>query len=371
MKRFYEGLILYACACYFLAQQRVDKREKSYYNMTKLSLNNKRKNGCDSVPSSYKPKTINALMRHLRDDCNLSINGSTQKKQLINYGYYHGYKGYRFYKTRSNIIAYTDFSQIIAVIDYDNKLKSVFYADIMFLETALKNIVIDEIVSDMCSASFDDVYRQKMSDFPNNSRLRLKRLKLRDKIHTTLSRKYSDKDVMISHFYDRGEDVPLWAIFETLSLGDFAYFVDCLDETTRKNLLTKLSLLSSSDTNNQLLSNILYTIKSFRNAIAHNNIVFDTRFKDRADNKNVLGWITAETSIIGLKFEYLTDYLILICCLLKKVENTTDRADRLISQYIDCINDAYERLPINIYNKIVSTDVRPKVESLKKYIKFK
>ena len=42
-------------------------------------------------------KSINALMRHLRTDCGITINGSTQKRQLINTGYYHGYKGYRFF----------------------------------------------------------------------------------------------------------------------------------------------------------------------------------------------------------------------------------------------------------------------------------
>lgn len=38
-------------------------------------------------------QTINGLMRHLRNDCNIHISGSKQKQQLINYGYYHGYKG--------------------------------------------------------------------------------------------------------------------------------------------------------------------------------------------------------------------------------------------------------------------------------------
>lgn len=46
-----------------------------------------------------RPQTINGLMRHLRNDCNIQIKGSFQKQQLISYGYYHGYKGYRFIKT--------------------------------------------------------------------------------------------------------------------------------------------------------------------------------------------------------------------------------------------------------------------------------
>ena len=45
-----------------------------------------------------KAKTINGLMVHLRDDCNIDINGSKEKLQLVQYGYYHGYKGYRFLK---------------------------------------------------------------------------------------------------------------------------------------------------------------------------------------------------------------------------------------------------------------------------------
>ena len=80
-------------------------------------------------------------MRHLRNDCNIQISGSYQKQQLISYGYYHGYKGYRFIKNRHNQIPYTDFSEVVAVIEYDNNLKSALYSDLMFIETAIKNIV--------------------------------------------------------------------------------------------------------------------------------------------------------------------------------------------------------------------------------------
>ena len=45
-------------------------------------------------------KTINGLMRHLRDN-EIQISGSIQKRQLMNTGYFHGYKGYRFFKCAS------------------------------------------------------------------------------------------------------------------------------------------------------------------------------------------------------------------------------------------------------------------------------
>ena len=40
-------------------------------------------------------KTTDGLMRHLRDN-GITISGSTQKRQLINTGYFHGYKGIDF-----------------------------------------------------------------------------------------------------------------------------------------------------------------------------------------------------------------------------------------------------------------------------------
>ncbi len=42
-------------------------------------------------------KTTDGLMRHLRES-GIDISGSLQKRQLINTGYFHGYKGYRFFK---------------------------------------------------------------------------------------------------------------------------------------------------------------------------------------------------------------------------------------------------------------------------------
>lgn len=47
-------------------------------------------------------KSTDALMRHLRDN-GIDISGSAQKRQLINTGYYHGYKGYRFFKTQEHV----------------------------------------------------------------------------------------------------------------------------------------------------------------------------------------------------------------------------------------------------------------------------
>lgn len=60
-----------------------------------------------------------------------------------------------------------------------------------------------------------------------------------------------------------------------------------------------------------LLSSMLYTIKSLRNSVAHNNIIFDTRFKDRKISPVLKKWIEKETGIqnITQKIIALETYL--------------------------------------------------------------
>ena len=86
-------------------------------------------------------KSTDALMRHLRNN-GISISGSYQKQQLINTGYFHGYKGYRFFVSSANRLPFITYNEISSTIQYDTRLKSLLYGKIMFIETALKNIAL-------------------------------------------------------------------------------------------------------------------------------------------------------------------------------------------------------------------------------------
>ena len=319
--------------------------------------------------SADKAKRIDGLMKHLRDDCGININGSKEKLQLTQYGYYHGYKGYRFYKKRGNVIPFTDFAQIVAVIEYDNALKKLVYPALMFIEMAVKNFTLEQIVPRMKDNSLDNIYKTKMNDEVSNSELRLKRLKLRDKLHSTLSNSYKNKNSMVSHFYNRGEEIPIWGIFEIVMLGDFADFLQCLNKDVREEISNALSMNVSYDTNYQLISNALFTVKALRNATAHNNIAFDTRFKDRNANKNVIRWVEQETGISNIMFDYFSDYVALIICLLKHVQYSKRKLIKFLNEYEDCINELYQSLPLPIYNKIVATGIQGKLKKLNAYVK--
>lgn len=315
-----------------------------------------------------KAKSIDDLMIHLRNDCGIDIDGSKDKLQLTQYGYYHGYKGYRFYKQRTNTIPYQHFSEIVAVINYDSELKKLIYPAIMFIEMAAKNISIDQIVPGMNGKSIDDIYKYKMNDEPANNDLRLKRLKLRDKIHSMLSNGYSNKNTMISHFYNRGQEVPIWGIFELLMLGDFAEFLQCLNKNVREKINKAMDMIVSYDTNFQLLANALFTAKNLRNAAAHNNIVFDARFKDRDANRNIIKWVETETGISIVNFCYFSDYMALIICLLKHVQYPKEMLMKFLSEYEESINELYKELQLPIYNKIVATGIKNKLDKLDDYV---
>ena len=90
-------------------------------------------------------KTTDALMRHLRDS-GITISGSIQKRQLINTGYFHGYKGYRFFGDAQRRLPFISYDEVYATIQYDSALKALLYGKIMFIETAIKNIALESIL---------------------------------------------------------------------------------------------------------------------------------------------------------------------------------------------------------------------------------
>ena len=319
------------------------------------------------------PQTVNGLMRHLRNNCNIQISGSYQKQQLISYGYYHGYKGYRFFKNSGNQIAYSDFSEVVAVIEYDNNLKAALYPELMFIETAIKNIVCNESVKGLKTGTFEHIYKERMGDFPSNIKLQSKRLRLRNAVYSKLSARYIEEDEkenqMVRHFYNRGEDAPIWVVFEILYLSDLASYFECLNKSVREGILRQLDMCDSSiDTDRKLLSILLYTVKALRNAVAHNSIVFDTRFKDRKISPVLKKWSEKETNIQNITLYSLLDYVIIVCCMLKRLDFSNTRARALVEKYKRENIRLQERVTSAIYNQIVQQKVNLKTAALESYL---
>lgn len=94
------------------------------------------------MPAKDKPKSIDELMLYLRDVKGINISGHEQKQKLMNMGYYHGYKGYRYIGNPNKKAPFSDFSQLAAVYDFDTQIKAILFPLVVFIETALKTMCL-------------------------------------------------------------------------------------------------------------------------------------------------------------------------------------------------------------------------------------
>ena len=235
-------------------------------------------------------KKTDALMRHLRDS-GIAIYGPKQKRQLINTGYFHGYKGYRFFGNANKRLPFTSYDEVYATIQYDSDLKALLYGKMMFIETAVKNIALESILVNANSESIQDMYDKVVSGYNNapksatveqRRKLQQNKLNLQNSIQSSLANAYKKNNPRITHFYNNVgySDVPIWALFEIMTMGDLGYLLSCLTYSVRDDISKRLSINVSCDTDRQLIYKYIYTLKDLRNAIAHNSVVFDTRFRN-------------------------------------------------------------------------------------------
>lgn len=321
-----------------------------------------------------KPKSINALMAYMRDVKGLNISGSSDKKKLRYMGYFHGYKGYRYHNNPANTYAFNSFDEVQAIYDFDMALKTMFYPEIMFLETTFKNYVLEVILEESKSKRFADIYAKLLTDYKaypigsNEYKKAInKRMNLRNKVYSLISRDYG-KRFIVNHYYDKDQPLPIWAIFELISLGEFGTLVDCLELNTAKKVSKCVGIKVTYDRNGKLLPLIVYALKDLRNAIAHNNTIFDTRFKTSKVNLRIAKCISAETGINNITFESIVDYVILISFMMKLLECPKKKILAFIRLFEKNCEELRGKVSTSILNTIVYTDTRTKLNLLKKYL---
>lgn len=320
------------------------------------------------------PKSINSLMDYMRDEKNILIEGEEQKKKLRSMGYFHGYKGYRYCHSPRSLFSYSNFNELQAVYEFDMKIKSIFYPQIMFLETALKNYSLEVILDEAQSDRFADVYSKLMNEYKSYTvgsnkykEAITKKMSVRNKIYNNISRDYKNSNI-IRHYYDRDKPVPMWAIFEILSLGEFGVFFTCLNKTLRIKISSSIGIKSNFDTNGDMIKHIVFALKDLRNAVAHNNTVFDTRFKQSHVNNQISNYISAETEIHNINFNTIVDYLILISFVMKLLDCSKSEILAFIHQFEDTCETFRTQVPMNIFSRIVYTDTRGKLRALKSFL---
>ena len=97
-----------------------------------------------------KGMSINSLMKHMRTNHGMEdLRGSDRKILLRNMGYFHGYKGFRFVRKPKNALPLPSFGALMDIYGFDSAIKAAIYPEIMFIETAVKNIVLARILENI------------------------------------------------------------------------------------------------------------------------------------------------------------------------------------------------------------------------------
>ncbi|MDO4442494.1 MAG: Abi family protein [Slackia sp.] len=315
-------------------------------------------------------KSLNSLMKHLRES-GVAISGSAQKRRLKNIGYYHGYKGYRFAGKADNRLPLTDFSQIAALYDFDTQLKTLLYPRVMQIETALKNYTLEAVLGDSGSEAFEDIRRRSLTDYKNRKGASYrtaweKRQKLCREIDDLIYRNHKSRDV-IGHFRDADKDIPIWAIFEVMTLGNFGSFYECLDKRVQASVARDLGMPTNLDSGLRL-KDIIYVLKDLRNAIAHNGVIVDVRFRSGSINTGVAQLVKQETGVGGIDFADITDYVVLIVYLMHQIGLSRTECKQLISGYEAILEHFRAEVPFGIYSRVIKTDVRGKLARIRDFV---
>lgn len=321
-------------------------------------------------------KTINGLMKYLRNNHNIKINGSTDKQKLKCIGYYHGYKGYRYIKKPNNRINFSSFDEIMSIIDFDNKVKSILYPQVMFIETALKSYVLEMIIQEGKTESFSEIYSKIMTGYKSYptqgeqyKKAYKKRLDTYNRIHMAIASAFSADNNIVSHYLKNDENVPIWGIFEIITLGEFGNLISTFDLKIRQDIAKDIGFNIAYDSKGILVEKSIFIMKDLRNAIAHNNVIFDTRFNTNPINNTFKNMIMNDMKISDIFFNCITDYIIFVSYMLKKLKRTKNEIKKFINDYNKVIDELRGKIPKNIFDQIILTNDIQKLNKLMIFIK--
>ena len=321
-----------------------------------------------------KGKSINALMKHIRDNHNVQISGSPQKRELRNIGYYHGYKAYRFVKKISSPLQIQNFNDIKDIYELDSRLKALLYPEVMKFETAISNYTL-EIIVENSHTDLNFIFKNRLNhfdDFPKGSKNyeteMENHLKLKGRLENRIAEMYKNS-IILKHYLHKNKPVPIWAIFEHITLGDLGAIITRCNNANREKLLKSLDVYDISlDTKREILAKHVFIVKEVRNAIAHNKVVFDCRFRTIKIKQGPLAFIEKHTKITNINFSTITDYVILIAFYLKKLQFNQGELLEFITNYEDIIAEYSKKITPSNMQLIFGSDVNQKIKDLKTFI---
>ncbi|WP_412519684.1 Abi family protein [Staphylococcus simulans] len=320
------------------------------------------------------PKTTDGLMRHIRNNKDIKIKGSKQKRQLQNIGYFPGYKGYSFFQNKNTPLYFENFDEVVSLYEFDSNIKTLFYKHVMFAETAIKNRLL-EIIHRQSGTELDKLFSEVLTDYKRYQvrtgkyKEKFKQtMKLRSDIYEKIHANFTSKS-FINHFIYNDRSVPLYAVFELFTLGNLVFFTRCMNSTTKIQIITDLGLYHSSfDKNDRLIGDLIDCLKGLRNAIAHNGVLFDCRFKESNVGKQITEYFNIKMNVKDIQFNRIVDYLAVIILISSSLGYNKTELRKIVKSFELYLNELRQKLNVSTYDRIFGTDVLNKIREINAYI---
>lgn len=131
----------------------------------------------------------------------------------------------------------------------------------------------------------------------------------------------------------------------------------------------ELGLPPQCNTGGSLLPVIVFTLKDIRNSIAHNNVIFDARFKSGDVKRSLSRCLEMSTSIQNITFGNIFDYIILVVYILKCLRVSKSEINKLVSSFEEMTEQLRRSVPVQIYSRIIPTNTRRDLVKLSIFVR--
>lgn len=151
-------------------------------------------------------------------------------------------------------------------------------------------------------------------------------------------------------------------------MGDFGYLLSCLTYDVRDDISKRLGMNLSADTYRELVYKYIYTLKDLRNAIAHNAVVFDTRFRNIDPTRSMKQCLINEFNLPYVNFKTIGDYIILMCYYLKMLHVSKTELKAFIREFEKITADYRAAVSPAVAAIVIHPDWPSRMQTLKNSI---
>lgn len=202
------------------------------------------------------------------------------------------------------------------------------------------------------------------------------------RLHSKIHQNYGEHPV-ITHYINKNGNVPLWAVFEVLSMGDFGHLIASLKPSLQNRIAAKLGINAPNQPNGKIFVDYIFLLKDVRNTIAHNGVLYDGRTfqidnkrpnnkgksKNKTTSNRMIRFLENETKIKSLNFKVIEDILILMCFLMRNLSVSKTEVKKFANDYILLTERFKEKLnDAKIASMVLRKDTFSKAKKISSFL---